>query len=304
MAFYGVGCDVKVKELNLQFKMHIQSRGGLGLRNLKRTLKQFDYNGNGKLDTTEFEQALAAFGLFPKKVELQALMKYYDIDGDGNVTYEEFLRGLRDELNERRYAIVDKAFSIMDRDNSGQITVSDIAHIYDVTCHKDFIEGTKTKEEIIGEFLDGFDGAKGNNDGIVSRQEWFDYYTDLGISLPSDDYFVQMMESTWGISENEDTEVYQQTIGEYVRVTKEQLITLLGDHNSENDIYKLFSDFDLTQTGTITIDEFANMLAKLQIAVDRKYLRGIFRSINYSHSGTITANEFLAFIRPDLAQGQ
>lgn len=35
------------------------------------------------------------YRLFPKKVELQALVKYYDMDGDGNITYEEFLRGLR-----------------------------------------------------------------------------------------------------------------------------------------------------------------------------------------------------------------
>jgi len=224
-------------------------------------------------------------------------MKYYDVDGDGNITYEEFLRGLRDELNERRKHMVTKAFAIMDRDNSGNICGNDIGHMYDVTCHKDFIEGSKTKEEIIGEFLDSFDGMKGNNDGIVSWAEWTDYYTDLSISLPSDDYFVQMMESTWGISEHEDTEVYRQTISEYVRVTKEQLVTLLGDHNSETDILKLFGDFDLTQTGTITIDEFANMLAKLQIAVDRKYLRGIFRCINVSHSGTIVDQEFLAFIQ-------
>jgi Ca2+-binding EF-hand superfamily protein len=33
--------------------------------------------------------------LFPKKVELQALMKYYDVNGDGKVGYEEFLSGLR-----------------------------------------------------------------------------------------------------------------------------------------------------------------------------------------------------------------
>ena len=36
-----------------------------------------------------------AYSLFPKKVELQALVKYYDVDGDGNISYEEFLRGLR-----------------------------------------------------------------------------------------------------------------------------------------------------------------------------------------------------------------
>ena len=77
---------------------------------MKRIFRQMDANGNKKLDASEFEQALAAFGLFPKKVELQALMKFYDVDGDGNVTYDEFLSGLRDELSERRLAMVRKAF--------------------------------------------------------------------------------------------------------------------------------------------------------------------------------------------------
>jgi len=78
-----------------------------------------DFNGNKKLDASEFEQALGAFGLFPKKVEVQALMAHYDVDGDGNITYEEFLRGLRDELTERRAAMVGKAFNMLDRDRSG-----------------------------------------------------------------------------------------------------------------------------------------------------------------------------------------
>jgi len=37
-------------------------------------------------------------------------MKFYDIDGDGNITYEEFLRGLREPLTERRIKMVKKAF--------------------------------------------------------------------------------------------------------------------------------------------------------------------------------------------------
>lgn len=47
------------------------------------------------------------------------------------------------------------------------------------------------------EFLSNFEGAKGNKDGIVTREEFFDYYTDLSMSVPSDEYFVRMMESTW-----------------------------------------------------------------------------------------------------------
>ena len=77
--------------------------------------------------------ALAQYGLFPKVVEIQALMKYYDVDGDGNITYEEFIRGLRDPLTERRKAMVDKAFALIDRNNPDSITVADIDAIYDVS---------------------------------------------------------------------------------------------------------------------------------------------------------------------------
>ena len=56
MAFYGVSLDVKVKELLLQIKMHIQNKPGRGIRYLKVIFKRYDENGNGKLDPTEFEE--------------------------------------------------------------------------------------------------------------------------------------------------------------------------------------------------------------------------------------------------------
>ncbi len=43
-------------------------------------------------------------------------MKFYDTDGDGNISYEEFVRGLREPMNERRSKIVLKAFKQLDRD--------------------------------------------------------------------------------------------------------------------------------------------------------------------------------------------
>lgn len=54
-------------------------------------------------------------------------MKYYDVDGDGNVSYEEFLRGLRDELTPRRRVMVDKAYAMLDRDGSGQLNIQDLS---------------------------------------------------------------------------------------------------------------------------------------------------------------------------------
>ena len=130
-------------------------------------------------------------------------MKFYDIDCDGNVSYEEFIRGLRDELSARKKAMVDRAFDVMDMDKCGKLTVKDVCGRFDVTSSKAYTEGTMTKEEVLAQFLNSFDGLRGNNDGVVTKQEWTDYYTDLAISTPTDEYFVRMMEQAWGMAEDE-----------------------------------------------------------------------------------------------------
>lgn len=85
--------------------------------------------------------------------------------------------------------------TILVRNNS--IFIQTIVGIYDVSMNPDFIEGRKTREQILTEFLSNFEGVRGNRDGIVTKNEFFDYYTDLSMSVPSDEYFVRMMESTW-----------------------------------------------------------------------------------------------------------
>jgi hypothetical protein len=51
-----------VRELNIKFKLAIQTKGGIGVRSLKHIFRRMDANGNKALDVSEFEQALGAFG--------------------------------------------------------------------------------------------------------------------------------------------------------------------------------------------------------------------------------------------------
>jgi len=101
---------------------------------------------------------------------------------------------------------------MLDKDGSGKILVREIAGIYDVSMNPEFLEGRKTKEEILTDFLSNFEGAKGDHDGVLTSKEFFDYYTDLSMSTPSDEYFVRMMESTWQVPEEENSTVTQQTV--------------------------------------------------------------------------------------------
>lgn len=244
----------------------------------------------------EFEEALGQFGLFPSKVELQALMKYYDTDGDGNISYDEFLRGLKDDLTERQQALVDKAWSIMDKDGSGEISVSDISGIYDVSQHPEFIEGKKTKEEIISEFLDNFEGARGNDDGRVSKQEWNDYYSDIAMSCPSETYFCRVIEQAWGVSEDSGSEAHKEAIAHFLSQIRLRLLEMSNSSTEEFVLRKIFNQFDTNESGTLTIDELAALIAALKLSCERKYLYGILKVIDTNNSGAIEFEEFLNYV--------
>ena len=120
----------------------------------------------------------------------------------------------------------------MDKDGSGQITVSDVKNVYDVKENQDFIDGTKSADEVIEGFLNNFDGAKGNNDGVISKQEFIDYYTDLSMSTPSEDYFCRMMEQAWCLAEKEDS-LYDDKIKFLVNTLRQKLLSKANNVTEE-----------------------------------------------------------------------
>ena len=147
---------------------------------------------------------LLDYRLFPSVVEMQALMKFYDIDGDGNITYEEFIRGLREELTERRANMIARAFELMDKDGSGILDLNDIKQSYNAKMHPDVKKGKKTEDDILCEFLDTFEmhyslNHEGSRDGKITMDEWIEYYNNVSMSIDDDKYFELMMNSTWNL---------------------------------------------------------------------------------------------------------
>lgn len=77
------------------------------------------------------------------------MVKYYDTEGDKNISYEDFIKDLRETLKERRQRIVDKAYNKLDPESKGKINSDVINQNYDVTLNKDYIDGNKSREEIV-----------------------------------------------------------------------------------------------------------------------------------------------------------
>lgn len=200
----------------------------------------------------------------------------------------------RDELTPRRTRMVEKAFAMLDRDGSGILDVKDIISVYDVSMNPEFIEGKKSKEQILNEFLTNFEGVKGNRDGKISKQEFIDYYTDLSMSVPSDEYFVRMMESVWQCPEEDNDPNAKATIQMLLKEVRLRVLELA--RNDPKLLKKIHSDFDLNQTGHLTIDEITNMIAKLKISVERKYVYPFFKVLDNDNSGGVEYAEFEKYI--------
>lgn len=109
------------------------------------------------LDIYEFRKALKDFRIPIQERDIDRLFNVFDRDRSGRIDYDEFLRGVRGEMNHFRRNICEKAFKIMDKDKSGVLNLEDIKGVYNAKKHPDVIQGKRTEDDVLGEFLDTFE---------------------------------------------------------------------------------------------------------------------------------------------------
>lgn len=98
---------------------------------------------------------------------------------------------------------------------------------------------------------------------MVTKQEWTDYYSDLSMSLPSDEYFVRMMESVWQICEDETSSVNQEQIKHLTKTIRAKLLDFSAGRTEEMVLRDIFREFDANENGVLAADELQALLVRL-----------------------------------------
>lgn len=281
----------QVEEINDKIRAQLFRKGTTGLSSVARVFRNADFNGNKKLDPDEFEEALSFAGVFLTASELRTLFKSYDRNGDGNIGYEEFIKGLSPPLSGTRLAKVQEAFKKIDVDGSGVLTVDDIAGSFNANSHPDVIQGKKTAEQILKQFLSGFEGDSAQRgDGKVTWNEFIGYYTDLSGSIPSDAYFVDMMSRCWDISKA-DTTAKIRTLCAVIRDKASQRTK--GSQSPAELLRQTFKFFDEDESNVVNPTEFSKALERFGVVLSSDDLKLFFRTFDVDNSGSITYNEFV-----------
>lgn len=87
-------------------KETLKARGAHGIRGLGIVFRRMDNSRDKKLDRYEFMWGLKENGHNMSPSEFERIFKYFDRNNDGKVNYDEFLRGIRGEMNDRRISLV------------------------------------------------------------------------------------------------------------------------------------------------------------------------------------------------------
>ena len=114
---------------------------------LHKIFKLNDIEGNQRLSLAEFKKALRDFRLDNniQDKDIDSLFNLHDRRRVGLLNYLDFLKVLREELNEFRRDLVERVFIIMDADDDGLVDINEIKACYNAAKHPEVMQGKKSE---------------------------------------------------------------------------------------------------------------------------------------------------------------
>ena len=239
-----------------QMKVILKSRGDYGYTSLQRLFHEFDNNNDNTLSLTEFKSILSNLKLVAAENQIRMLFEFFDDDQNECINYEEFLNIVREPLNENRLALVHKIFSKMlvevtgsrnPDDNNSSIDITLIANTYNAKKHPEVILGKITAKHALNMFLDTFD-AGGIEEGKITKDEFINYYTNIGANIENDEDFITLLKGVW--SYYLDKKEGQTTINDGNYNLKNLAVTAparIQNHRDSNSAYNISSSSTMNQ---------------------------------------------------------
>eukprot|EP00758_Cryptobia_borreli_P013501 Tbor_TRINITY_DN5840_c0_g1::TRINITY_DN5840_c0_g1_i14::g.5976::m.5976 len=176
----------------------LQRNGRVGIKDLSRLVRMMDDKNSSRLDSDELRTCIREImGLCIPDEDFALIIKAFDAEGHG-ISIDEFLIGIRGPLSLRRKTAIEAAYYRIDSDHKGYIDINDMKACLDVSRHPNVIAGRSSPEEMVNKYLSNFDNPT-NPDGIVTFEDFINYYVGVSSNMESDEHFELLMIRTWAL---------------------------------------------------------------------------------------------------------
>lgn len=126
--------------------------------------------------------------------------------------------------------------------------------------------------------------------GFITEDGFLAYYLNISATIPveQDEYFVNVLISTWGIpvADPSRLQAIENTLYEKVRQR------CRGGEDEGKTLGKVFKFFDTNENGSICFGEFCRALQNYGCTFPETDLRALFDKYDVDHSGTLVYEEF------------
>lgn len=163
-----------------------------------------DDDGSKSISLYEFTKACKDFRVGINEENVPLIFDLFDTNRDGTLNVDEFLMAIRGELSDSRRQLIERAFRKIDKDGNGFLEVDDIKELYNAKRHPDVIQGKKSEEQILMDFIETFEThhavrTGSERDQRVTLEEFVEYYTNISVSIDNDEYFALMINNSWNV---------------------------------------------------------------------------------------------------------
>ena len=128
------------------FRDKIKSRGPRGIIGLLRIFHKMDDDGSGMLSMGEFEKACRDFRIGITPEFMPVVFDAFDINHDGTLSTEEFMKGICGDFPSIRQQTVEMAFQNIDSQRRGFVTMSDLRDGFKAAQHPDVLRSDRTAD--------------------------------------------------------------------------------------------------------------------------------------------------------------
>jgi Ca2+-binding EF-hand superfamily protein len=185
----------------------IRQRGSRGILGMRRCFMIYDDSNSRVLTFDNFYKYVTNFLIPLSRNQAAALFKLYDRQNTGEISYDSLVNEILGKFGESRRNIVNNAFNKLDVARKGVVNMNILRNGFNAKSHPDVINGKRTDQEVLAEFLDNFDyhfnllnQGRNPDDEEVTNQEFIDFYRYISAGIEDDNYFNKMITGVWGLN--------------------------------------------------------------------------------------------------------
>ena len=120
----------------------------------------------------------------------------------------------------------------------------------------------------------------------------------MALTIVEDEYFVSMTEAVWGVVEDATATVTKQEVEHVVSLIRKRCRDLSSVNQSQEAVLRaIYREVDgPARSGELTADMLAEVIKRMQILVDARFLVALMKPFDREGSGCIEFEELVGYL--------